>query len=166
MSVHLTEGPEPTDTTSLMSHNPSNPGSPTSKSQKNVFDAPDDPQSIEEAKAPNGQPILSHTRGRRLNLSLKFLVPTIIVFVGSAGMATLLLVWLLIHNTAKGRIWKEKAFFLDEGTKLEGDQEAARLLGLTITSAAVRLTHKLNAINPRPIHISSLKLSASSPRFL
>ena len=166
MSVHLTEDPEPTDTTPLMSPNPPNPGSPSSKSQKNVFDTPDDPQSIEEAKVPNGQPILSHTRGRRLNLSLKFLVPTIIVVVGSAGMATLLLVWLLIHNTAKGRIWKEKAFFLDEGTKLEGDQEAARLLGLTITSAAVRLTHKPNVTNPIPIHISSLKLSASSPRFL
>ena len=136
MPTHLIENSEPTDTTSLMFSHP--PSSSKSRSQANGFDTPDDLEGIKEFRKPNGQPSLSRTKGRRLGLSLKLLIPTIVVFVGSAGMATLLLVWLLVHDTAKGSIWKEKAFFLDEGTQLEGDQEAARLYGLTITSAAVR----------------------------
>lgn len=81
---------------------------------------------------------LSVVPGRRFKLGLKLFALTILVIIGSAGMATFFLLWQLLHQTDGRNAWKDKAFFLDEGTKMEGDQEAARLLGLTISSAAVR----------------------------
>lgn len=76
--------------------------------------------------------------GRRLEmLSLKLVIPTALVIIGSAGAATLFLHWLLLHQVRGRNVWQDHAFHLDEGTKLHGENEAARLFGLTISSAAV-----------------------------
>ncbi|KAK7689467.1 hypothetical protein QCA50_007259 [Cerrena zonata] len=79
---------------------------------------------------------LSIAQGRRLDISLKFLVPLILIVVGVAGLGTLFLVWLFLNQIEGHDVWKDKALFLDEGTHLEGDTESARLLGLTISSGA------------------------------
>lgn len=65
------------------------------------------------------------------------MLPTALVIIGSAGAATVFLHWMLFHQMPGQRVWQDKAFHLDEGTKLHGENEAARLFGLTISSAAV-----------------------------
>jgi hypothetical protein len=62
----------------------------------------------------------------------------LIVVVPTAGLASVLLGW-LIHfrvtdSDLEGAGW---AFYLDEGTKQEGSRTSARLTGLTISSLAV-----------------------------
>lgn len=75
---------------------------------------------------------------RRLRLSL--VLPTLLVVAGSAGFASLFFGWMLSHKTqaSLSAVWDDGAFVLDEGSKLEGGHDAARLLALTIASAAVR----------------------------
>lgn len=77
--------------------------------------------------------------GNKMGLSLQLLLPTITLFIGSAGLAFVLLGWLLTHKTQAsiGEVWRDRAFILDEGVKSKGGLEAARLMGLTISSAAV-----------------------------
>lgn len=77
--------------------------------------------------------------GIKQGLSLKLLLPTFIVCLTTAGLGITLIVWLLTHKTQSSlsEVWKDGAFLLDEGTKIEGDLEASRLIGLTIASAAV-----------------------------
>ena len=77
---------------------------------------------------------------KRTGLSLRLLLPTIFLFIGSAGLGFLLLYWLIVHRTQTVQaIWHDRAFILDEGVKIEGGLQAARLTGLTISSAAVSL---------------------------
>ncbi|KAI0273801.1 hypothetical protein BC834DRAFT_1038352 [Gloeopeniophorella convolvens] len=78
---------------------------------------------------------------RHQRLSLRLVAPAILVVVITAGIASALLAWLIIHSTQPSlkRVWQDKAFLLDEGTKIEGGQKAARLMGLTISSAASTL---------------------------
>lgn len=76
---------------------------------------------------------------RRRSVGLKIILPAAIAFSSTAGMATFFLAWLCSHNTQNiHEIWRDRAFLLNEGTKLEGEAEAARLFGLTISTAAVR----------------------------
>ncbi|CAL1714890.1 unnamed protein product [Somion occarium] len=79
---------------------------------------------------------LTFIQGRRQRLSLTLIFPTILVVIGTAGVATLFLLCLLLHKTQANDVWRDRAFIVDEGTKLEGGRAAARLLGLTISSAA------------------------------
>lgn len=82
---------------------------------------------------------IDHTLPRQ-RLRLRLLLPTLAVVLGTAGFAILLIIWLLTHKTqaSLSEVYKQRAFLLNEGTKVEGDIEAGRLIGLTITSAAVR----------------------------
>jgi hypothetical protein len=83
--------------------------------------------------------LLSLHRGKRQRLGCTLVLPTLLVVLGTAGIATVLLLWLLLHKAdiPGNSIWQQKAFIVDEGHKNEGGAEAARLLGLTISSAAV-----------------------------
>lgn len=56
----------------------------------------------------------------------------------SAGMATFFILWLVFHKIQSSEdVWRERAFIVNEGTRLEGEHEAARFVALTIASAAV-----------------------------
>ncbi|KAI0273802.1 hypothetical protein BC834DRAFT_966272 [Gloeopeniophorella convolvens] len=79
---------------------------------------------------------------RRQQLSLQLIAPAILVAVITAGIASALLAWLIVHSSQSSltEVWQDKAFLLDEGTKVEGDSgRTARLMGLTISSAASTL---------------------------
>ncbi|KAI0083784.1 hypothetical protein BDY19DRAFT_975585 [Irpex rosettiformis] len=80
---------------------------------------------------------LTYAPARR-RLSLALVLPTLIVVLITAGTATALLVWLLAHKRQQTLhdVWTMGAFVLDEGTKLERGNQAARLTGLTISSIA------------------------------
>ena len=67
-----------------------------------------------------------------------FLLTFFVVLV-TTGLGAAMIYWFVIHTHQGGlmEVWREGAFLLDEGTRLEGDLEAARLTGLTIASAAV-----------------------------
>ena len=56
-----------------------------------------------------------------------------------AGLSVVLLFWFAKHTIQSDHadVWREGAFLLDEGTRLEGGLEAAKLSGLTIASAVV-----------------------------
>ena len=83
--------------------------------------------------------ILKVVSDKKRRLSFKIILPTFIVVIGAAGMATFFFLWLHLHKIQDySAIWREGAFELDEGTRHEGEREAARLVGLTIASAAVR----------------------------
>lgn len=60
-----------------------------------------------------------------------------ILVVSTAGLATLLLAWLLLHEIKGHNVWRDRAFLVNEGTKLDGGREASRLVGLTISSTSV-----------------------------
>lgn len=64
-------------------------------------------------------------------------LPTLIVVIVSGGLASLLLYWLISHKPAwESSIIQDGAFLLNEGITTKGDIETARLMGLTIASAA------------------------------
>ncbi|KAK7689500.1 hypothetical protein QCA50_007292 [Cerrena zonata] len=100
-------------------------------------------------------PLVIVSSGRRA-ISLKLILPTLLVIVGTAGMATLLLLWLLLHRIQNNNVWKDRAFLLNEGVKLEGGHEAARLLGLTIISAASKV---VSCVTPALIFLYSFYLA-------
>ena len=79
----------------------------------------------------------THSREFHINTSL-FLYTFFVVFA-TAGLGALMIFWFVRHSTqdSLAAAWKEGAFLLDEGTRLEGGSEAARLTGLTIASAIV-----------------------------
>lgn len=83
---------------------------------------------------------ISIVEGKQRRLSWSLIMPTAIVVLVTAGAATTLLLWMLVHmeQSSLGDVWSDRAFILNEGTKTEGELEAAKLLGLTISSAAVR----------------------------
>lgn len=97
-------------------------------------------------------------------LSLRILFSTVIVFIATAGIASALLIWLWIHKTQPSitDIWREGAFLLDEGERTEGDLRSGRLLGLTISSAAVRCNRRhaiyMHAYNDLHRRLSYLSL--------
>lgn len=84
------------------------------------------------------KPSLMIVPDKRRGIGLKIIIPAAIAFISTAGMATFFLAWLYSHKTQTNHeIWRDRAFLLNEGTKLEGEHEAARLFGLTISTAAV-----------------------------
>lgn len=91
------------------------------------------------APAPDQQETLVIDQSRTRGLRAPLVLPTLFVVLGSAGIASVLLAWLLLHKLqgSLGDVWRQGAFLLDEGTKLEGGLQSARLTGLIITSAAV-----------------------------
>ena len=99
------------------------------------FDSP-------EEKAGYGSAPLTYAPARR-RLSFAIIIPAVVVILVTAGTATTLLVWLLTHKTQRTLhdVWTDGAFVLDEGTKFERGNQAAKLTGLTISSAAVRNFH-------------------------
>ena len=78
-------------------------------------------------------------RGRRLHFNTSLFLSTFLVVLVTSGLAALMVFWFARHATQGGlsAAWKRGAFLLDEGTRLEGGLEAARLTGLTIASATV-----------------------------
>ena len=66
-------------------------------------------------------------------------LPTRPIVLVTAGLGAVLLFWFAKHTIQSGLadIWREGAFLLDEGTRLIGGFETARLSGLTIASAVV-----------------------------
>lgn len=76
----------------------------------------------------------------RKYLSPRLLLPTVAVVLGTAGLAITLIVWILTHKTqgSFAEAYRKGAFLLDEGYDVEAGLEAGRLIGLTISSAAVR----------------------------
>lgn len=102
---------------------PFNPYTPSTESSRPAYNEPATP--------------VKETRTHRLSLRVVF--STVIVFVGTAGIASALLGWLIIHKTQPTitKVWQGGAFLLDEGERTEGGLRSGRLLGLTISSAAV-----------------------------
>ena len=76
---------------------------------------------------------------RRLHFNTSLFLSTFLVVLVTSGLAALMVFWFARHATQGGlsAAWKRGAFLLDEGTRLEGGLEAARLTGLTIASATV-----------------------------
>ena len=66
------------------------------------------------------------------------LLLTFLVVITPTGLGVTMIFWFFTH-THQGfmGLWREGAFLLDEGIEFEGDFKAARLSGLTITTAAV-----------------------------
>jgi hypothetical protein len=83
-------------------------------------------------------PGLIHEPRRQQRLSWRLVLPTLLVVIITAGTASALLVWILIHNTWTFKESYERGIFdLDEGVKTENDLQSAKLTGLTISSVAV-----------------------------
>lgn len=88
--------------------------------------------------------VVHEKRGR---IGCLILLPTVILVLLSAGLATFLLLWLtVIHgvpagsDTISATVLKTGVFLVDEGTSLTNDESVkARLLGLTITTVTVRV---------------------------
>ena len=81
---------------------------------------------------------------------------TTVTVVVTAGLGAALLVWLVLHHAVQGQTtWEtlvhERAFIVDEGTRNGSDE--ARLIGLTISSLAVRHTN-LSGLQPYSPHRS------------
>ena len=88
----------------------------------------------------NYTPVESDDRHSHLLLfSPTLFLLTFFVVLVTTGLGAAMIYWFVIHTHQGGlmEVWREGAFLLDEGTRLEGDLEAARLTGLTIASAAV-----------------------------
>ena len=79
------------------------------------------------------------TRSRKFHINTSLFLYTFFVVFATAGLGALMIFWFVRHSTqdSLAAAWKEGAFLLDEGTRLEGGSEAARLTGLTIASAIV-----------------------------
>lgn len=69
----------------------------------------------------------------------RLLLPTVAVVLGTAGLGIALIAWIVTHKTTSSlaKAYSDGAFLLDEGTVTESGLEAGRLIGLTISSAAV-----------------------------
>jgi hypothetical protein len=77
------------------------------------------------------------TKGR-VRSTLRLLVPMLLVVVPIAGLASVLLGWLLLHRVTKPLdAPMDNSFLVDEGTRMEGGLQSARLTGLTISALAV-----------------------------
>ena len=78
-------------------------------------------------------------RSRLVRINLPLLLSTSSIVLVMAGLGVVLLFWFAKHTIQPdlADVWREGAFLLDEGTRLEGGFETARLSGLTIASAVV-----------------------------
>lgn len=103
-------------------------------------DEPFDPYALSPGPTQHVQPIpITGRRVRQLNIGVVF--STAVVVIGTAGIATTLVIWLISHKVQHSftDVWREGAFLLDEGERTEGGLRSGRLLGLAISSTAVSL---------------------------
>lgn len=86
-------------------------------------------------------PAISTVDGKTKRLSWALILPTAIVILVTAGAATTLILWVYWHTAQNDwrDVWKDGAFILSEGVKSKDGFQAAKLLALTISSAAVSL---------------------------
>lgn len=86
-----------------------------------------------------GTPLISVIEGRTKRLSWALVLPAVVVFLVTAGAATTMLAWMHLHKEQSSlrEVWEQKAFVLSEGVKEKDGFKVAKLLGLTISSAAV-----------------------------
>lgn len=80
-----------------------------------------------------------HSESTLHHLNLGVVLPTLIVILLTGGIASVFLVWILTHRTSTDS-WHQGAFLLDEGERTDGGLLSGRLMGLTISSAAVSLS--------------------------
>jgi len=79
-------------------------------------------------------------------LSIKTLVPVLVVVLLSGGLATVLLLWLYTHALVDSppqtlaTIWQTGYFLADEGTEVVNGLQRAKANGLTISAATVRVS--------------------------
>ena len=105
-------------------------------------------------------------RSHLLLFSPTLFLLTFLVVLVSAGLGVTMICWFVVH-TLQGEfmdIWREGAFLLDEGTQSEGDFEAARLAGLTISSAAV--SSALTAFSQRSNDEQTIAMNTAMPILL
>lgn len=103
---------------------------------------PFDPYTL-MAKSPNAEEkkIDTADRAQTHRLNFRVVLSAIIVFSGTAGLATALLIWLAIHTIQPtfADVWNDGAFLLNEGERTEGSLRSGRLLGSSAAVSAIRL---------------------------